>query len=752
MIINSLWAENVLKYSTLKLDDIPERGLIAVVGDNESGKSSIGESVCFALFGRTFSLAREDLDKVIRWGETRCSIKLDFTTPNGKRYQVARFLDELGTHGASISLPGAEPTVRGVDEVQTRLKDIIGFGYTEFIESFYLAQREITTPHPHSFAVKAMAGVDALEKVLSTCQGELERALKQAEITGKERDDVEEQIEAIGLREDYLGSLEAERQTESISLAEDRRQITALKNGNESSDRAISMVQAGAATWLAVPADASFNKRLQQAGDFHLLVSDLETRCTQDERTAGPHAQLAELARESRDRIAAFDALRQRADAYRGRLGRLMGDTQAAQSDTAEPTFSARQEDLHERQARAISARRTSRVLTFVFLLSALALWIVAGLLGLAPDSPPAKMLTGWLARVDTDIAGLLLPWLPVAASGLTLLCIGFTGRGIGLSARIQGLGRSRAKLTEEETMARRETTQLAGLDDMPLPEAVAMLALLREEAIAAEVQSFRAGPGASLVDLERHAATRADFTRIAESCEAGLLQTKAEAEREIEHRHESVAKHASAMARLDEVISQERERARRHGELRAISESLQNKTDGLIRQARVRRLAIDLLRGAIHYISQRFNTEVRNLSADSLPKFTNGRYEHLQIDESLKVKAFSNEKRDFMELDEISSGTQRQIMLAVRLSLSQKLVNSVIQGPQMLFLDEPFAFFDESRTASALSVLPQVSGDFTQIWVTSQTFPAESHFDLYIECNAAEKRSPVVRRGTEHE
>ncbi|MGE5154897.1 MAG: hypothetical protein ACM3ST_12895 [Bdellovibrio bacteriovorus] len=99
------------------------------------------------------------------------------------------------------------------------------------------------------------------------------------------------------------------------------------------------------------------------------------------------------------------------------------------------------------------------------------------------------------------------------------------------------------------------------------------------------------------------------------------------------------------------------------------------------------------------------------------------------------------------MDLDEISSGTQRQIMLAVRMALSQKLLNSVIQGPQMLFLDEPFAFFDETRTASALAILPQVSRDFTQIWVTSQTFPPDSRFDLVIACNARESHSPCISR-----
>ena len=105
MIITRLEASNLLKYRQLSLK-LPERGLIAISGQNESGKSSIGEAVCFALFGRTFSLGPDELSKVIRWGESRCSIRLDFRTPDGGRYQVARFLDELGNHGASISRPG----------------------------------------------------------------------------------------------------------------------------------------------------------------------------------------------------------------------------------------------------------------------------------------------------------------------------------------------------------------------------------------------------------------------------------------------------------------------------------------------------------------------------------------------------------------------------------------------------------------------------------------------------------------------
>ncbi|WP_043108042.1 AAA family ATPase [endosymbiont of unidentified scaly snail isolate Monju] len=68
MIITRIKGSNILKYRRLELA-LPESGLIAISGQNESGKSSIGEAVCFALFGRTFSIGPDELDKVVRWGE-----------------------------------------------------------------------------------------------------------------------------------------------------------------------------------------------------------------------------------------------------------------------------------------------------------------------------------------------------------------------------------------------------------------------------------------------------------------------------------------------------------------------------------------------------------------------------------------------------------------------------------------------------------------------------------------------------------
>ena len=63
MIITSVHAKNVLRYAELKLANLPRRGVIGISGANESGKTTIAEILCLALFGRTFSHAEDDFPK-----------------------------------------------------------------------------------------------------------------------------------------------------------------------------------------------------------------------------------------------------------------------------------------------------------------------------------------------------------------------------------------------------------------------------------------------------------------------------------------------------------------------------------------------------------------------------------------------------------------------------------------------------------------------------------------------------------------
>ena len=171
MIIKSIQSNNFLKYENLKLENLPDQGLITISGQNESGKTSIGETLCFALFGRTFTLDLSDPRKLIRWSASQCSVSLSFTTRDidskNKTYTVERYLDNEGTYGAKLTRESDGATLaKGPDKVSSHILELINFGYDEFVESFYLAQRELTTPHPHSQTIKVMAGIAPLSNVL----------------------------------------------------------------------------------------------------------------------------------------------------------------------------------------------------------------------------------------------------------------------------------------------------------------------------------------------------------------------------------------------------------------------------------------------------------------------------------------------------------------------------------------------------------------------------------------------------------
>lgn len=98
------------------------------------------------------------------------------------------------------------------------------------------------------------------------------------------------------------------------------------------------------------------------------------------------------------------------------------------------------------------------------------------------------------------------------------------------------------------------------------------------------------------------------------------------------------------------------------------------------------------------------------------------------------------------MDLEEISSGTQRQIMLAVRLALSQALIKRTEGGRQFVFLDEPFAFFDQERTRNTLRMLPKLDESISQIWIVAQDFPEGEAFGLSLACD--KQKSELVAAG----
>ncbi|MEN8178734.1 MAG: AAA family ATPase [Pseudomonadota bacterium] len=633
MIIHRIKAKNVLKYNSLELNDLPERGLIAITGPNESGKSTIGETLCFALFGRTFSLDYDDLEKVIHWGETHCSVEIDFTASDGNRYTLDRFLDDSGNHSARlIKLDAAaddEPLARGVEKVADLVYDLIGYEYEEFIESFYLAQREITTPHPHSYAVKTMAGLVTLEYSAAAFREVVEGTQAASDETRQETANLGAQIEVFELDPACLPGLEGERADTSSRLADTNHQLSAL--------------------------------------------------------------------------------------------------------DQASIEY---QDALPKRES-AMKARGTAGFFRFIFLLLALICGGAWVLLSKLPEHQYAvelhNMLSGFLVGWKAE----MVSWLLYGAGGFLLLFILFW-------VRRSSQGR---QLTRTAEAGRELSATLDSLETEKLLQAVAEQeapdeADQEQQNTEEPEPELETKPSVELVDRaarERLSQRVADF-------QADFAEVREGVGREQNLLRQVISSYQERLAQLDGAISQEQSRIEKVEALNAIQSDLLEKNEERQHYIDQCGLAGELLQGTMREVSFQFNHKIRGLVSKTLPLFTENRYEHLQIDEDLTVRAFSSEKRDFMDLEEISSGTQRQIMLAVRLALSQELVGRTVKANQFLFLDEPFAFFDQARTRNSLTVLPTLSEQLNQIWIIGQEFPQDLQFDQHIKCDREYRSIPSMK------
>lgn len=607
MIITGLRAENVLKYATLEFHDLPTVGLVAISGPNESGKSSIGETICFALFGRTFALGPDEIHKVIRWGESRCQVRLSFRTADGTDHEISRYLDRDGNHSARLVRPDApeQPVARGVTAVSQALFERLGYTYDEFIESFYLAQREISAPHPHSGSVRMMSGIAPLESARESFSHDIER--ENAAIVEADENDIrlQEELAELGIEEGRLARLEQQRD------------------------------------------------RLAQA-------------------------------RDENDRRG--EELSLKAEHYAGLLPGM---------------------------AQAVKSARRRRFWQFLFLLVGAA----AGGTWLALTQAPAHELSQLIA---TQLEQRVTAWRPEYLSYLV-----YAAGGLGLLSLFLWIA---------EAGARRRLRGLRGEADDYLEKLDAVREYRHSGEAVHALEDLAEGIDITYPDEGRLDALRAAIAAFS----ADAKDVREIAQIESSWLDQVIAAEGDIIELVDREIGEETGRLGTRNSLREEQERYRRSIEESGHRIRVRERATELVEGAVKRLAQNFNRDIRELTAESLPLFTEGRYQHIQLDQDLVVRVFSKDKGDFVEFDEISSGTQRQVMLALRLSMSQLLARNTVDGPQFVFLDEPFAFFDEERTRHALETLPKMTG-LPQKWLVAQHFPEGVTFQRHINCTRYE-------------
>ena len=209
-----------------------------------------------------------------------------------------------------------------------------------------------------------------------------------------------------------------------------------------------------------------------------------------------------------------------------------------------------------------------------------------------------------------------------------------------------------------------------------------------------------------------------------------------------LENQNHSLSKYLSA---VDGDVAEEQQRVDKYIGLKGEIESCQSELEQQQHQTSIKTKGLAMIHRASRHSIRNFNKIVHTRCSNLLSEFTQSSYNNLEIDNNFMPRVLSEEKGDYLDFEEISAGTQRQIALAMRMSLANTLAASTDAGGQFIFLDEPFAFFDPERTTATINSLTSAtSGNLSQIWVTVQDIPPGLNTAFIVDCRQKNSRLQV--------
>ena len=688
MILEHLELERVRRF-TPRFECSFAPGLNAVLGLNESGKSTIFLALIAALFFDPKS-TRSEVRSLCSWSDERpFALRLTFREGD---YSYELWKD---FHAGELSLE-EQPSGKAWRDSQTaqrRMDELLGLaGHEIFYASAAVAQGKLVVPDRGK---GRQSLEEALEEVM-TGGGDGQGATRALELLGKDIDRL-----TVGLKD------KAYKTPGPIKAAEER--LAGLHSRHHE-------------------LGASFAQRVSQ----HQSLKSAEEELEEVSSALGLKRILLEAEAERREIESSLQTHRKRYEEIDARY-RALEENTSRQGATEEslkalgPVADLEEEDVEA--LKAALARRDSlrrpleearRALVDAVVPGSWGAWAL-GVLGFA-----LPLAAGF---VSSQV------WLKAASAtlgALALIAAGWLWYRRKSALRVQGerrmeARRSEAELEEVEARVQELVERMGGQEPEEVIRGAKEAGRLSEdlEKLLSERRGLLGGQAEESIT-----AGRAELLRSMAVAEERLKEERfsappLDAERffELKSEAESLAERQSELARRVEHL-----KGMLHGshdeaeELAALEEAVEASERELRRHRRrlkVRELAREALEEARQEVLAPAADQFQAVLGRYVGVVSQGRYQTVRLKEGpLDFDVLGPEREDFVEPRELSFGTTEQLLLAARLTLTE-LVAGEKKPP--LLLDEPFGSFDEGRLKAAVGLLSSIAKERQVVLFTHQ-------------------------------
>ncbi|MFQ5654238.1 MAG: AAA family ATPase [Planctomycetota bacterium] len=698
MLIRSLRGENFMKFRRIQLKGVPGRGVIGIEGRNEGGKSTVGELLQFAFFGKTLATSQSSILDLIHWDHDHSVVELDFEVEGRGAFRIWREIDRYGTNFARLfRLDDRAEVASGILQVQRELESLLRYDFADFVRSFYLAEKEYPrTPERMREFLDRMVGIDVLQKVaeevgtdiaelergFGRVQGEIKRNNQQVEKYRPNIARIPDLERLCEEQEEMLASLKEEERDREKSLRETDRTVKereAQRNRLRDLPKKPAARFGGAVDHLleGYPADVREGHLKESGADVRAVRMGLE-------KAAGLGARFHDLCARVGE---AGDGLRKRLE---------------EDEEDAYPRLEKRE---HERRELA-GRRRVAAMAGALALLPFGALGVFVGL---------AEMLD-WLT----------ITLLPAPPEGIEPLALEITamvlvrasrqrGRLLDADSRLASIDMERGLDVESTKLldAFHKKRDSVGIEAVPdLLEGCQVTGV--EESVNAYREAVDEALGAGGKQASLFQSLVAAEQRIVKRLRTLGRDQKKELARCVEAQRK-------LRSRRDRAGSEIREYRKQEGRCAALEEQIEElrKEAGAIRdEIETRHLLVGLLEETMDSVRHRAGPSLGKAMRKLLPNLTDERYSDLQVTPAFRLRLFTSEKSDFLGAHELSGGTLEGLSFGFRVCFSQAFIRAVTHTPQFLFLDEPFKAMDRTRVHRTLQALSRLSRELPQVFV----------------------------------
>lgn len=703
----------------------PKSGRIGVFGPNESGKSTLFESVMFALYGpkggRGAGESKEDL---ITWGKEKAKVSLTFEVGD-KQYLVERTITRSGRRESAYFGRLLDEATRTCDEstiikngteATEKIVNITKMDRKSFTKLVFIMQKDLD-------ALKGISKGDR-ETLLNNVIGIEDFTLA----TKSVKEDLkkgESDLELLNLEFRNVSSRKDEYENKILERTQLDNELSQKKQEQEDRQSQLNSIQAERVNldWLFDRNNCeerlkNTQSSLDQIQSSLRKIDDLQKRQNSLSQSIEKYYPIIERLNTTKKSFETLESKLSEAKASESKISsKLQSESQARHIAPQDVLLASKNIPLEK--------SRSIRTATIFLALAVLSL--------------------GLLAIIS--FAALIIAAVFVILSARAFRSYSKLDKLYTSTAEIKSLVDQASAATETRSSIEQEYSNLKKTQGFESSDVVsATLNSVSQELLEETGEaSIEAASAVSRNLVDQISNLNSETT---EDRRIGLEQTKNELEQKLEQLKLSKPENLDETVEYDEArhkwLKSEESRLNNElviltgkvgtlgGSIQGLDKEIQERKQDAERYPTLERQLEETSRECeiLRIVLREFDRTAQNLRSnviphaklllfEILPKLTEGRYADVEINDDLTFRVMSSSTGSYHNREIFSGGTQDQFLIALRLAFTRSVL-SKRSGVERyaLFMDESTASSDESRKQGIFGLLEYLNTMFPQIFV----------------------------------